>query len=107
MITIIKKKGQINKSPETALYLSFEWNRADIAHEELFNFEINWNTQVLRNIMTKSIRLNRPNFLNLLLKNGFEIKTLFPTSFILFSIGEGFYNFNKNKVKLIFFILSA
>jgi hypothetical protein len=51
--------------------------------------------------MKKALKLNKPGFVRVLIENGVQISNLFKTNKGLYCKEEGFYNFNKYKVKNI------
>ena len=63
-----------NLSLNSQLYLSMVWNRVDIAEEKIFSdrtFE--WEEDDLAEVMTKALLMERVNFVELLILNGFSM----------------------------------
>eukprot|EP00794_Sanderia_malayensis_P009478 gene9478-10468_t len=88
-------------SPQEQLNLALMLNRADIARSEIFTDDCQLNEKSFYEVMEIALQRNRPNFVELLLEHGFDLK-LFLTVEKL----EKLYNDRcekwKNPIKTIF-----
>jgi hypothetical protein len=57
------------------LKLSLQWNRNDIAKADIFNGEEEFKSNELNNLMEMALLQNKPEFVELLLENGLNLKS--------------------------------
>jgi hypothetical protein len=82
----------MNLSLEKALELTLDWNKVDLAeHEVLKDVSILFKNQDLENIMIKAIKIDNVNFVQLLIKKGFQTDVIFQND-LLFREQDGFYS---------------
>lgn len=86
-------KGHNLSLPEQ-LGLTLSWNRVDVARSCCFSEHNNWPIGALHNAMNDALRLNRVEFVELLLENGVSIK-----NFLTLSSLEQLYNQVRNRDK--------
>ncbi|KAG9264139.1 transient receptor potential cation channel subfamily M member 4 [Astyanax mexicanus] len=55
------------------LKLAVAWNRVDIAKSELFNGDIQWQYEALKDCMTDALVNNKPQFVRVFIENGLNI----------------------------------
>lgn len=79
-------KGHNLSLPEQ-LSLTLSWNRVDVARECCFSDCHNWPIGALHTAMNEALRLDRVEFVELLLENGVSMKT-----FLTLSSLETLYN---------------
>ncbi|XP_041370086.1 transient receptor potential cation channel subfamily M member 1-like isoform X2 [Gigantopelta aegis] len=56
------------------LKLALTWNRADIAQEEIFREDINWNPDDLNGVLTMALEQDKVDFVKLILQQGVIMK---------------------------------
>jgi len=82
----------MNLSLEKALELTLDWNKVDLAeHEVLKDVSNLFKNQDLENIMIKAIKIDNVNFVQLLIKKGFQTDVIFQND-LLFREQDGFYS---------------
>lgn len=82
----------MNLSLEKSLELTLDWNKVDLAeHEVLKDVSILFKNQDLENIMIKAIKIDNVNFVQLLIKKGFQTDVIFQND-LLFREQDGFYS---------------
>lgn len=82
----------MNLSLEKALELTLDWNKVDLAeHEVLKDVSILFKNQDLENIIIKAIKIDNVNFVQLLIKKGFQTDVIFQND-LLFREQDGFYS---------------
>ena len=69
-----KKKANKNQYYEN-LKLAINWNRFDIAESDIFTGKEEFKPNQLENLMEIALIKNKPNFVQLLLENGVNIKS--------------------------------
>ena len=72
------------------LKLAIQWNRHDIAKTDIFTGEENFEPNQLANLMEIALIENKPQFVELLLENGLNIK-----SFLTYRRMSFLYNSHK------------
>ncbi|KAL6095109.1 trpm4 [Pungitius sinensis] len=69
-----KHHASVNASPyNEELKLAVTWNRVDIAKSELFNGDIHWTYEDLKDSMTDALINDKPQFVRLFTENGLNI----------------------------------
>ncbi|KAK5850774.1 hypothetical protein PBY51_001621 [Eleginops maclovinus] len=69
-----KHRASVDDSPyNEELKLAVTWNRVDIAKSELFNGDIQWRYQDLKDSMTDALVNDKPQFVRLFAENGLNI----------------------------------
>ncbi|BFY97240.1 hypothetical protein BsWGS_00280 [Bradybaena similaris] len=72
-------KGKTNSSLKSQLELAMTWNRADIAQEEIFREDVNWNKDDLESFLTNALIEDKIEFVKLLLNNGIIMQEYLTT----------------------------
>ncbi|XP_014774531.2 transient receptor potential cation channel subfamily M member-like 2 [Octopus bimaculoides] len=75
-VVVLKALFKANNDKLENLRLALEWNRIDIAKNELFTEEILWPTGSLNNFMLFALREDRVDFVKLFMKHGVSLKEL-------------------------------
>ncbi|CAI4230091.1 unnamed protein product [Auanema sp. JU1783] len=83
-------RGQ-NLSLPDQLALTLSWNRVDVARSCLFSGGKNWPIHHLHGAMSEALRLDRVEFVELLLENGVSMKNFLSVSTLeqLYNLDEG------------------
>ena len=66
------------------LKLALQWNRGDIAKAEIFTGEEEFKSHELNSLMELALLENKPNFVELLLENGLNLKEFLTMKRLLF-----------------------
>lgn len=66
------------------LKLALKWNREDIAKSDIFTGEEYFAPNELQTLMQLALIYNRPNFVELLLDNGLDLKSFLTVSRLQF-----------------------
>jgi hypothetical protein len=80
------------------LRLALQWNRDDIATNEIFTGEEDFSTFQLNRLMELALLDNKPKFVELLLENGVNLKDFLTVKRLLFL-------YNSNKVPFSVYII--
>ncbi|KAK7123104.1 hypothetical protein R3I94_020025 [Phoxinus phoxinus] len=88
LVQASKKHVMGNSNPYTdELRLAVTWNRVDIAKSELFNGNIDWKYDDLKDSMTDALMNNKPQFVRLFIDHGLNI-----LSYLTYEKLEDLYN---------------
>ena len=77
-----------------------QWNRSDIAKTDIFTGEEEFKPYQLANLMEMALIQNKPEFVELLLENGLNLKSFLTVIRLCFL-------YNSNKVSLIYLNINA
>jgi hypothetical protein len=66
------------------LKLAITWNRYDIAKNDIFTGEENFHPKDLEDLMELALVENKPNFVELLLENGLNVKQFLTQRRLMF-----------------------
>ncbi|CAI9735208.1 transient receptor potential cation channel subfamily M member-like 2 [Octopus vulgaris] len=75
-VVVLKALFKVNNNKFEKLRLALEWNRIDIAKNELFTEEFLWPTGTLNNFMLFALRDDRVGFVKLFMEHGVSFKEL-------------------------------
>ena len=78
-----------------------KWNRIDLAKSDIFTGEETFKPEQLLNLMEMALIENKPEFVELLLENGVNLKTFLKTRRLYY-----LYN-SHNVLKILVFLLHS
>eukprot|EP00794_Sanderia_malayensis_P009474 gene9474-10463_t len=85
---------------ENNLKLALRWNRADIARSFIFTQNPQWSDSFLRDQMMMALGNDRPDFVDLLLEQGFNLKCFLTRSLDENSLMKCFLGGRKDKLSI-------
>ncbi|XP_052227848.1 transient receptor potential cation channel subfamily M member-like 2 isoform X2 [Dreissena polymorpha] len=68
------RKGSDEQQRLSQLKLALNWDRVDIAQEEIFREDVLWSTGTLHDVLTEALKKNKVQFVELILRQGIVMK---------------------------------